>query len=86
MIVAAAPEDERAVASSAVPTMQRIGYALGAAVAGIIANASGFSQGLSGDTAASVAAWLFLAFVPFGIVGVIEAVILLRRGPVVGEA
>ena len=32
MIVAAAPESERTIASSAVPTMQRIGYAVGAAL------------------------------------------------------
>jgi MFS family permease len=68
-IVAAAPEAERTIASSAVPTLQRIGYAVGAALCGIIANAIGFSQGLSGETAANVAVWLFLAFVPIGIVG-----------------
>ena len=79
IIVAAAHEDERAVASSAVPTIQRIGYAVGAAIAGIIANASGFSQGLTGETAANVAAWLYLAFVPLGLVGCVAAVRLLRQ-------
>src|SRR5262249_29108272 len=64
IIVTDAAEGERTIASSAVPTMQRIGYAVGAALAGIIANASGFSEGLSGETAAGVARWLFLAFVP----------------------
>ncbi|TGR73520.1 MFS transporter, partial [Mesorhizobium sp. M1C.F.Ca.ET.193.01.1.1] len=61
------------IASAAVPTMQRIGYAVGAAVAGIIANASGFSDGLSRGAAATVAGWLFLAFVPLGIVGCLAA-------------
>jgi hypothetical protein len=42
-------------------------------VAGIIANASGFSAGLNRDAAASVAGWLFLAFVPLGIVGCLAA-------------
>ena len=74
IVVAAAPEDERTIAASAVPTMQRIGYAVGAALCGIVANASGFSQGLSGETAAGVAKWLFLAFVPLGVVGVLAAV------------
>jgi MFS family permease len=74
IIVAAAPEDERTIASSGVPTMQRIGYAVGAAVCGIVANASGFSEGLSGETAAGVAKWLFLAFVPLGVVGVLAAI------------
>jgi hypothetical protein len=57
-----------------VPTMQRIGYAVGAALCGIVANASGFSGGLSGETAESVAKWLFLAFVPLGIVGCLAAI------------
>lgn len=74
IIVADAPEGERTVASGAVPTMQRIGYAVGAATCGIVANASGFSAGLSGETAAGVAKWLFLAFVPIAVLGVAAAV------------
>jgi MFS family permease len=74
IIVAAAPDEERTIASSGVPTMQRIGYAVGAALCGIVANASGFAEGLSGETAASVAKWLFLAFVPLGVVGVLAAI------------
>ncbi len=74
IIVADAPEGERTIASGAVPTMQRIGYAVGAATCGIVANASGFSQGLSGETAAGVAKWLFLAFVPLAVLGVLAAV------------
>ena len=69
MIVAATPPSERTVASSAVPTMQRLGYAVGAAIAGIIANAAGFSKGLSPETAANAAAWLFIAFLPLAVVG-----------------
>jgi MFS family permease len=74
IIVSDAPEGERTIASSAVPTMQRIGYAVGASLSGIIANASGFSEGLSGGTAAGVARWLFLAFVPFGVLGCLAAI------------
>ena len=74
IIVSAAKESERTIASSAVPTMQRIGYAVGSALCGIIANASGFSEGLSGATAAGVAKWLFLAFVPLGVLGVAAAI------------
>ncbi len=78
LIVSSAREEERTVTSSAVPTMQRIGYATGAALAGIVANAAGFSQGLSGDTAASVAQWLFLAFLPFGVLGSVAALRLMN--------
>ncbi|WP_027060153.1 MFS transporter [Mesorhizobium loti] len=73
VIVASAPDDEQTIASAAVPTMQRIGYAVGAALAGIVANASGFSQGLNHDAAANVASWLFLAFVPLGLLGCLAA-------------
>ncbi|MEW6633016.1 MAG: MFS transporter [Pseudomonadota bacterium] len=73
VVVASAPKDEQTIASAAVPTMQRIGYAVGAALAGIVANVSGFSEGLNRDAAASVAGWLFLAFVPLGVVGCLAA-------------
>ena len=82
MIVASARADESAIASSAVPTIQRIGYAVGAAVAGIAANLAGFSHGLSAETAASVARVLFAAFLPFGLIGLWAALRLLKRtGP-----
>ncbi|MEP9399539.1 MFS transporter [Mesorhizobium sp. KR2-14] len=74
VIVAAADPGDSTIASSAVPTMQRIGYAVGAASCGIIANAAGFSEGLSGQTAQNVATWLFLAYVPLALVGVLAAV------------
>ena len=86
VIVTAAREAERTVTSSAVPTMQRIGYAVGAALAGIIANTAGFSEGLSGETAEGVAQWLFLAFIPFGVLGCVAALRLMnderRRGAI----
>ncbi|MBX3566581.1 MAG: MFS transporter [Rhizobiaceae bacterium] len=78
IIVAAARPEESTIASSAVPTMQRIGYAVGAAVSGIIANAGGFSQGLSRETAATVAAWLFASFIPLAMLGVVAAWFLMR--------
>jgi hypothetical protein len=74
VIVASATPDERTIASAAVPTMQRIGYAVGAALAGIVANAGGFAGGLTRETSADVARWLFLAFVPLGILGLVAAI------------
>jgi len=79
VIVAAAPAAESTIASSAVPTMQRIGYAVGAASCGIVANAAGFAEGLSGETARAVASWLFLAYVPLALLGVLAAVRLTGR-------
>lgn len=66
--------------------MQRIGYAVGAALAGIVANAAGFSDGLTGETARNVAQWLFIAFIPFGLVGCLAAARLLAGAPATGPA
>ncbi|MEQ8296261.1 MAG: MFS transporter [Nitratireductor sp.] len=78
LIVASAAPSETTITSSAIPTLQRIGYALGAAIAGIIANASGFSGGLSTQTAAGVATWLFLAFIPLGAIGLAAGIVIAR--------
>ena len=80
IIVASAPAQDSTVASSAVPALQRIGYAVGAAAAGIVANSSGFAEGLSGETAAGVARWLFLAFLPLALIGCAAAVRMSRTG------
>ncbi len=90
VIVASARDGEQTIASAAVPTMQRIGYAVGAALTGIVANASGFSEGLNREAAANVATWLFLAFVPLGILGCLAALRIsgpakLPISPLVGE-
>ncbi|QDZ03126.1 MFS transporter [Nitratireductor mangrovi] len=79
IIVAAARPAETTITSSAIPTLQRIGYAVGAAGAGIIANASGFAHGLSAGAAAGVATWLFLAFVPLGLVGLVAGIMVAQR-------
>jgi len=79
VIVGATPGEEQTIASAAVPTMQRIGYAVGAALAGIIANVSGFSDGLNKAAAAGVAHWLFLAFIPVGLLGLAAALWIARE-------
>lgn len=73
-IVAGAAPDEQSLAASAAPTLQRIGYAVGAALAGIIANASGFGDGLTVETARSVAVRLFAAFIPLALLGLVAAI------------
>ncbi|MBE7185646.1 MAG: MFS transporter [Methylobacterium mesophilicum] len=79
IVVSAAPEHERTVASSGVSALQRIGYATGAALCGIVANEAGFSKGLDARTSADVAPWLFLAFLPLALLGVAASVRLVRR-------
>ncbi len=46
----AAPEAERDLAAALLPTTQNMGYALGAAVAGLIANATGYARELAMGT------------------------------------
>lgn len=77
-IVAAARPEEREQAAGALPTVQMLGYALGAAAAGIVANGLGFAGeggGAAGsaETLRDVARWLFLAFLPPGLLGVAAA-------------
>jgi len=57
-------EAERPLAVTSPETMQRIGYAVGAAAVGIAANLSGLAAGISIAAAKSAAFWVFAAFVP----------------------
>lgn len=74
------PEEVQRI-SGAIPTVQRLGYALGAAYSGIIANASGFASMETAQEAASVARWIFLGCVPFAVLGLLAMVTLVRKYP-----
>lgn len=69
-LVESVAEEDRAIAAASVPLVQRIAYALGAAVAGLVANAAGFSGGLSQHTSQFVGFWVFVAFIPLATIGV----------------
>lgn len=62
-------EEQQALASSAVPTAQLIGGAVGSAAAGAIANALGFAGGIDPATAPVNGLWLFGAFLPVAVLG-----------------
>ncbi len=63
--VALVPAGETDRISSAIPTTQRLGYALGAAYVGIIANSSGFAEQATAQAAAHSSNWIFgLSLVP----------------------
>ena len=68
-IIANAPTDEKARASSLLPMTLQLGFALGAAIAGIIANSLGLSDTMSNDGIRHVAFWLFAGFVPLALAG-----------------
>jgi MFS family permease len=64
---------DRSLASSSVSTMQRIGYAVGTAAVGIAANMSGLSGSISATAVKTAGFWVFAAFVPVLILGLICA-------------
>jgi MFS family permease len=74
------PED-RAVGASAVPTVQLIGGAIGAAGAGAIANLLGLTHGFTAARAAAAAPWLFGAFAPIAGLGWLAAMRLAKAPP-----
>jgi MFS family permease len=55
--------------AAALPTVQRFGYAIGAALVGIVANAAGFAEPLDAATARSVAFWIFAGMIPIAAIG-----------------
>ncbi len=69
-VVAAAVTGERERTSAAVATLQQFGFAIGAAAAGLVANATGFADDASVATIRHVAFWIFAAFLPLALVGV----------------
>jgi hypothetical protein len=56
--------DEQPLAVTSPETMQRIGYAVGAAAVGIAANLSGLAAGISIAAMKAAAFWVFAAFIP----------------------
>lgn len=68
-VVAGAPGAERERAATALPAIQQVGFAIGAAAAGVVANGVGFADGVSLASAERVAFWVFMAFVPIALVG-----------------
>lgn len=68
-LTAVAPTDETERVASALPTVQRMGYAFGAAFIGIVANTSGIGDGLDLQTAREAGFWIFAACCPFAIAG-----------------
>jgi MFS family permease len=64
---------ERPLAVTSPETMQRIGYAVGAAAVGIAANLSGLAAGISIAAAKAAAFWVFAALLPLLMVALICA-------------
>ena len=62
-VMSSAKAGEETIAASSVPTVQQMGFALGAALSGLVANASGLSAGTADHDMARTAFWLPACFV-----------------------
>ncbi|MGH1578601.1 MFS transporter [Planktotalea sp.] len=76
-----ADSDEIQRISGAIPTVQRLGYALGAAYVGIVANAVGFASIEGSAEAAEIATWIYSACLPFALLGLVAMFALVRKQP-----
>ena len=70
-IVHLSDANERILAAAAPATVQRIGFAVGAAATGIAANMSGLADGISVEAARTAGFWVFAGFLPAVVVGVL---------------
>ena len=57
--MSSARAEEASVTASTLPTMGSLGRGFGAATAGLVANAAGLSAGISRDTVAAAATWVY---------------------------
>ncbi|WP_127524110.1 MFS transporter [Mesorhizobium sp. Z1-4] len=74
-----APPSEHNRVASAIPTLHRLGYAIGAAAIGIVANAAGFADGIDVESARSVGFWAVVASLPFALLGLFAALNFVRE-------
>ncbi|NKB75681.1 MAG: MFS transporter [Gammaproteobacteria bacterium] len=72
-IVDASSVDERDRTGGLIPSVQQLGFALGAAVAGLIANALGINEAMEETALKDLTFWLFASFVPLALIGVLFA-------------
>lgn len=76
-IILAGPDDKERI-SGAIPTISRTGYALGAAISGILANSAGFSTGGGAEQAMRVAQFVFAGAVPCALLSLAALALLLN--------
>ncbi len=74
-----APEEEKDRTASLPPITLQTGFALGAALAGLIANGLGLGTGIDDDVMRRIAVWIFAGFIPLALVGNVFAWRFVRR-------
>jgi MFS family permease len=87
-IVESVPPEERERAAAAMPTIQILGYAIGAAASGIVAKTSGLTAEAAPAAVEVAAFWVFAVFLPLAALGVASAWRLTapRTDPVLGAS
>ncbi len=68
-IIVAAPAGEKDRTSSLIPITQQTGFALGAALSGLIANSLGLESASDNKLLQDITYWLFIGFVPLAVLG-----------------
>ena len=70
--------DEKERVASAMPTIQRLGYAVGAALTGLAANAAGVSAHMDAARAFTAGQWIFASAIPLSLIGLAAAIVFTR--------
>jgi MFS family permease len=78
--VSFAEEAEKGLAAASPGTIQRIGFAVGAAATGIAANMSGLAGGITAEAAKTAGFWVFAGFIPVLALGMLGALRFTRDG------
>ena len=71
-------ENEENITASSIPTIQQVGFAFGAALTGVIANAFGLGSEVSVSSAKAASFWMFICFIPFALIACIAGIRLAR--------
>jgi MFS family permease len=82
-VMTGAKPGEEDIAAASAATVQQAGYAFGAAIAGLIANASGLAEGVHPSSLLRAALWVPMAFVAVPLIASIIGMrlVALRSGP-----
>jgi MFS family permease len=68
-LLGALSDEDRAIGSSAITAVRQTGAAVGAAISGVAANLTGFSEGLTAASARSASLWVFVSVIPLALAG-----------------
>ncbi|MBO9602042.1 MAG: MFS transporter [Novosphingobium sp.] len=71
--------EDQAIGSAALMSTRQVGGAVGAALAGVIANMVGFAHGVTDATARGAAGTVFYAAIPMAVLGALGAVAMTRK-------